>query len=110
MATDRRAADLDSNVASDRYAVTGELLTMTPYDIPRDWARVLHRAGFEAIKGRLRFSLRGTRGLSLFGAAGARDDWAVDERPVDAVGVARRMNLVLALPPDNEQLTIVNPP
>jgi hypothetical protein len=108
--TDRRAGDLDSNRASDRYGVTGELLTMTPYDVPRAWARVLHRAGFDAIKGRLRFSLSRTRGLSLFGPAGARDDWAVDNLPVDALTVARRMNLVLALPPDNEQLTIINPP
>lgn len=107
--TDIRAANLDSDRAADQYGITAELMTMTPYDVPRGWARTLHRAGFDAIKGRLRFSLSNAHGLALFGPAGPRHHWPVDDNPIDALALARQMRLHLVLPPDNEQLNIVSP-
>jgi hypothetical protein len=108
--SDQRSANLDAGRAADQYGVTGELVTMTPYAIPQAWARALHQAGFDAIKGRLRFAVGRTRGLALFGPAGNRPGWPVDHSAVDALTVARQLPMRVLDPPDNEQLTVVPPP
>lgn len=45
---DVRAANLESDRASDRYGVPGELTVMTPYDVTQQWADAPHRIGFGA--------------------------------------------------------------
>lgn len=102
------AANLDSNHAADRYAVTGELATMIPYEVPRAWARALHDAGLAGITSRLRFSPGRSRGLALFGAAGEHHEWPADDEPTEAIAVARRMGLFVLEPPDDEQVRIVS--
>lgn len=106
---DLRAANLDANRAADQYGITGELTTMTPYDVPRAWARTLHQADFDAIKGRLRFALGRARGLALFGTAGEHADWPSDDSAGDALAVARQMKLRIIAAPDNEQATMAEP-
>ncbi|MGH3447364.1 MAG: RES family NAD+ phosphorylase [Nocardioidaceae bacterium] len=105
-----RAANLESNRAADRYGVTGELSTMTPYDVTQAWARALHQAGFGGVCGRLRFTVSRHRGLAIFGAAGSRPGWAADPSPVSLADVAGRMGIAIIDPPDDDQLTIITPP
>lgn len=101
-----KAANLESDRASDVYGITGELTVMTPYDVTQAWARVLHRSGFDGVQGRLRFSLqRDSVGLGFFGDAGSRDGWAGDDDPVEARVVAEGLGLVVVEPPDDDEIT-----
>lgn len=105
-----RAANVSSNRASNRFGVTAELATMTPYAIPRQWAAVLHGAGFGGIAVTLRFSAGRSAGLAWFGPAGENTAWPADPEPLDCVTLARRMRLRVVEPPDTDQLTIIEPP
>lgn len=101
-----KAADLGADRASDVYGVTGELTVLTPYRLTRAWARVLSRAGFGGICGRLRFSLGGdSTGLGVFGDAGNREDWPGDDDPATARMVAEAMGVTVVDPPDDEEIT-----
>lgn len=106
---DARAANLESDRASDRYGVTGELTAMTPYDVTQQWAGVLHRAGFGGVTGRVRFTLSRHRGLGIFGIAGEQPDWPADPSPVRARDVAARMTIDVIDPPDDDQTTVIDP-
>lgn len=105
----RRAANLDSDRAADIYGVTGELSVLTPYGVTQAWARVLNAAGFEGVRGRLRFSVSHTRGLALFGQAGAKPDWPADDHPEEALKIAARMKIAVIDPPDDDDVTVVRP-
>lgn len=103
-----KAADLESDRASTVYGITGELTVMTPYDVTRAWARVMHRSAFGGVLGRLRFSLgREDVGLGLFGDAGSRDDWLGDAEPVEARPLAAAMGVVVVEPPEDDEVTYV---
>lgn len=104
------AANVDSPRAVDHYGVTAELTAMTPYDVPQAWANTLHRAGFDAVIGRLRFAGARDRGLALFGEQGHRTAWPTDPHPVTARGVAARQGITIVDPPATDQITIVGSP
>ena len=54
-----------------RFGVTTELVTITPYDLPRRWAVAFWLAGFAGIRHELRHDPRArSSGVSLFGDAG----------------------------------------
>lgn len=67
-----RGASLEGPTARN-YPITGELVAMTPYTVPRAWAAAFDRAGFEAIHYRGRFSHSfGVVCWALFDRAGAQ--------------------------------------
>jgi hypothetical protein len=53
------------------FGVTIELVTVTPYGLPRRWATAFRRSGFDGIRHQTRHDPRARpSGVSLFGAAG----------------------------------------
>jgi len=106
---DARAANLDSDRASDRYGITAELSVMTPYAVPQAWAVALRSAGFDGIVGQLRFTLSRHHGLALFGQSGARPDWRSDPAPQLLVDVVRDMGVRVISPPDDDQVSVIAP-
>ena len=66
-----RAADLTTR-AAERFGVTREISTITPYDLPQRWATALHAASHRGIRYWPRFAL-GADDLAVaqFGGAGA---------------------------------------
>ena len=62
-------ADIESGIASS-FEVTGELHSMTPYDIPQSWAAVFFSAGHTGIHYGARFSPGNDKCWALFGPAG----------------------------------------
>lgn len=62
-----------------RFGITAELGTIVPYDLPQAWAARLYEGGFEGMVYRLRHDPLGTRAVALFGCAGERTDWPIDE-------------------------------
>lgn len=74
--------------AAGGYGVTGELVTLVPYDLPREWAAAFRSRGFDGIRHPLRHDNRARpSGVSLFGPAGAatRHDGARIPLVVDLV-------------------------
>ncbi len=91
-----------------RFGVTKELVTVTPYDLPRRWAAAFRRAGFAGIRHELRHDPRARpSGVSLFGPAGDPGWLSVRDEPLtrprtEGAGVA-----VFDIPPSTV-LTIMS--
>ena len=82
------------------FGLTTELVTVTPYDLPRRWAAAFRRAKFAGIRRELRHDPRARpSGVSLFGPAGD-PGWPtvrteqLQPATVEAAGVA-----VIDIPP-----------
>ena len=54
------------------FGVTAELASITPYDLPQQWAAAFARAGYQGVRYRVRHDPGGSRALALFGPAGER--------------------------------------
>lgn len=66
-----RVADL-ADRAAERYGITREIGSLTPYDLPRRWAAALHGAGHRGVRYWPRFALAAEDlSVALFAAAGA---------------------------------------
>lgn len=105
--TRRTLADTCAEAAAD-FGLTREVCTVTPYEIPQQWATALARASDG-----LRYQTRFTTGTSpnaaaLFDDAGARDDWAVDDAPEPFAAAARRCGFTVSSVP--RTVRIVQPP
>lgn len=83
--TDRRARG---------FGVTGEIHTVVPYNVPREWSLALRRSRAEGVLYRVRHdpSFRGS-GVGLFGKAGARKSW--NQGRETAIGEALQRKLAL---------------
>ncbi len=57
------------------FGMTAEVGAVTPYELPRRWARDLAAAGFDGLRYRARHDPAGGRCLALFGVAGERRRW-----------------------------------
>lgn len=63
-------ADL-TDPAAERFGVTREISTITPYDLPQRWATALHEAGHRGLRYWPRFALGGeAMAVAQFGNAG----------------------------------------
>jgi hypothetical protein len=63
----------DTTVRAARgFGVTAELASITPYDLPQQWAAAFAAAGHQGVRYRVRHDPGGSRALALFGAAGER--------------------------------------
>ncbi|MCA1008334.1 RES family NAD+ phosphorylase [Rhodococcus hoagii] len=103
----RTLADTCAEAAAD-YGLTRELCTVTPYEIPQQWATAL--AG--SCDG-LRYQTRFTTGTApnaaaLFDDAGERGNWAVDDAPESFAAAARRGGFTVGSVP--RSVRIVQPP
>lgn len=105
-ATSRRLAATTRQDAG-RFGLTTELVTVLPYDLPRQWAAAFRRHGFDGIRHQLRHDQRARpSGVALFGPAGASNldsgqPTALTISAVEAAGV-------MVLPPPNAaSLTVV---
>lgn len=65
-------ADVTSAEAA-RFGVTRELCTMTPYEVPREWA-VAFDAGFDGIEYHSRYTTGDLRSVAIFGRVGEVHD------------------------------------
>jgi hypothetical protein len=102
-----RLANLRSSRAA-LFAVTRELESMTPYDVPRSWARAFDAVRFDGIRYGPRFSPGGASAVGLFGPAGEDHDRPVDPRPVAAREVPRAPTSVHL--PRRSDLSVIDPP
>lgn len=77
--------------AAGRHGVTTELITVLPYDVPRQWAAAFHSHGFHGIRHQLRHDPRPrASGISVFGPDGANPvpDGTATRLDVDTVRAA----------------------
>lgn len=102
------AAHLQDRHALPFGVISNELCHMSPYDIPRAWARTLDEAGFEGVWHTLRFSTARDRGLALFGHAG-HADWPEDSQPRTLREVVESMSIRVIDAPTSAQLTVIDP-
>ncbi|MGN6722642.1 MAG: RES family NAD+ phosphorylase [Marmoricola sp.] len=66
-----RVADFTER-AAERFGITREIGTITPYDLPRRWAGALHQAGHRGLRYWPRFAVAAEDlSVALFAAAGA---------------------------------------
>ena len=103
----RRLADTCAESAAD-FGLTRELCTLVPYDLPRRWASAL-AVRFDGLRYQTRFTTgTGANAAALFGDAGSRDDWPVDDAPEPFGAAARRCGFTVGAPP--RTVRIVPPP
>lgn len=114
---DRPLANLTSRQAV-RFRITNELSDMTPYDIPRAFARLIDaaRTGSRRVFGGIRFRTRfdtgnTARGVALFGDAGPRTGVSATEQEITDLLVDALVELGLTIdrPPPLSMLTVVTP-
>lgn len=94
--------------AAGRYGLTTELVTVLPYDLPRQWAAAFRAHGFDGIRHQLRHDQRARpSGVALFGAAGAggRDDGKPTPLTREAAVAA---GVPVLPPPSSAALTILH--
>jgi hypothetical protein len=104
-----------TNRAATGFGVTRELSSITPNDLPQQWAAALHEAGFDGVRYMLRFD-PSPRGLAVavFGRAG--EDHLRRRGAATPVGEGLRLRLqdecgVRVIPvPSAAQLRIAAPP
>lgn len=104
-----KAADTTSPRAT-QYRVTNELPTTEHYDLTQAWAATLHRSGFGGVYSMLRFTPGRTRGLALFGEAGAPTAPPPgDATPTSVRGLVEAYGIEVVDPPSYGAVTIVAP-
>lgn len=111
-----------ANLSSRRavgFRVTNELTTMTPYDIPRAFARVFDEVSNSAgrllrgIRFRTRFDTgAATRGVALFDDAGVQDLRSASQTEVDDALLAaiRKLGVIVEDPPPLNRLESATDP
>jgi hypothetical protein len=107
---DAGLAHLQDRRALGFGVVSNELCHMTPYDVPRTWARAFDAAGFGGIWYTLRYSTAAPRAVALFGPAGPRDDWPVAPHPRALRNVVSGMRVRVLQTPGSAELTVIAPP
>lgn len=91
-----------------RFGLTRELCTITPYEVPRQWAAAFLAAGHGGIQYQSRFTT-GTdpNAVAVFGAAG-EDARPADPAPEPFGAATRRAGITVAAPP--RRVRIIAPP
>jgi hypothetical protein len=102
-----RLANLRSSRAA-LFGVTRELESMTPYDVPRSWARAFDAVGLDGIRYGPRFSPGAASAVAVFGPAGVDTSRPVDREPVPAQQVPRSPAVVPI--PRRSELSVIAPP
>ena len=102
-----RLADTCADTAAD-FGSTTELVTMTPYAVPQEWAAKFAATTFAGLQYQTWFTTGpNPNAVSLFGNAGEAD-WPTDPSPDPFVAAARRYDFTVASPP--RSVRIVAPP
>ncbi len=91
-----------------RFGVTRELESMTPYDVPQQWARAFDAEGLDGVRYGPRFSPGAASAHALFGRAGEDSRRAVDPAPRAAADVEGAPVSVEV--PRRRDLKVINPP
>jgi hypothetical protein len=109
-----RLADATHRAATG-FGVTRELSSITPYDLPQQWAAALRDAGFDGVRYMLRFDpLSCGLAVAVFGRAG--EDRTRPPGAATPVGEGLRVRLrdecgVRVIPiPNAAQLRVAEPP
>jgi hypothetical protein len=90
------------------FGVTTELVTITPYGLPRRWATAFRRSGFDGIRHQTRHDPRARpSGVSLFGAAGD-PGWPSGSRQELTGRALSRAGIVVLEVPAASAVTVVN--
>ncbi len=91
------------------FGLTRELCTITPYDVPHQWAAAFHADGFAGVRYESRFTTQSRpNSAAVFGATGEAS-WPVDPAPVSLAVLARGHGL-MASAPRARSLRFVPPP
>lgn len=107
-------ANLTSRRAT-RYRVTNELSDMTPYDVPRAYARELDAARkasrrvFSGIRFRTRFDPgAASRGVAVFGDAGLRRGVSTTQQEItdELLDTLAELGVIIDVPPPLSALTL----
>lgn len=94
---DHHLADTSSEDAAN-YGMTRELVSMTPYAVPHEWASTFD-ATFDGIQYQTRFTTGpNPNAVALFADAGEQP-WPVDPDPEPLTTAARRHGFTVASPP-----------
>ena len=102
-----RLANLRSSRAAE-FGVTRELESMTPYDVPRAWARAWDAAGLDGVRYGPRFSPGRASAYAVFGPQGEDVRRGTDPAPVAASAVSGVPGLVPL--PRRAHLTVIGTP
>lgn len=109
LARDVKAADTTAS-RTTQFRATNELPITERYDLTQAWANTLHKAGFDGVYAVLRFTPGPTRGLALFGPAGAPDPPPLaDPDPAPVRDVVEGIGIEVVDPPSYHAVTIVAP-
>jgi hypothetical protein len=93
--------------AAGAHGLTQELVTVVPYDLPRQWAAAFRALGLEGIRHQLRHDPRArASGVALFGQAGA-SSMQDGERTRLAAAEVRSASVQVIEPPDSAVLTVL---
>jgi hypothetical protein len=104
---DVKAADTTSARAA-QFRATNELSTTERYDLTQAWADTLNRNGFGGVYAVLRFTPGPTRGLALFGDAGAPNPpLPGDPNPAPVREVVEGLGIEVVDPPSYSAVSIV---
>ncbi|QDP96486.1 RES domain-containing protein [Microlunatus elymi] len=103
-----RAVNLGSPRATG-FGVTGELFTMSDYQVPQAWALAVYGLGHAGILYPPRFT-PGGRALAVFGRAGVPATPIAVVRQLPLADVLHRNHIRIARIPHSTSLTMVNPP
>lgn len=99
-------ADVCAEKAAD-YGLTRELVSMTPYTVPQEWAAAFD-ATFGGIQYQTRFSTGPTPNAVAVFSDGGEATWPPDPNPEPFIAAARRCGFTVASPP--RSVRIVSPP
>lgn len=103
---DHHLADTSSEKAAS-YGLTRELVAMTPYAVPQEWASTFD-ATFDGLQYQTRFTTGPTpNAVALFSDAG-ESPWPVDPNPEPLTTAARRHGVTVVSPP--RVVRIIRPP
>ncbi|MBF4476518.1 RES domain-containing protein [Rhodococcus rhodochrous J3] len=104
---DHVVADTCAEQAAD-FGLTRELVSMTPYAVPQEWAASFDAIGFTGIQYQTRFTTGPhPNAVGLFGPAGEAA-WLTDPNPEAFTAAARRCGFTVIGPP--RSVRIVSPP
>jgi hypothetical protein len=102
-----RMADTCADDAAD-FGLTRELVSMTPYAVPQEWAAAFDGVGFTGLRYQTRFTTGpNPNAVAMFHEAG-ESDWPEDPNPEPLIAAARRHGFTVASPP--RSVRIVSPP
>jgi hypothetical protein len=95
---------------AESFGITHEIATLTPYELPQQWACAFLDAGFAGVRFKARFSHNDApNAAALFGSAGGAE-WPDDPEPTPMEMVAHDAGIAVVTAPALAELRLIEPP